>query len=57
MSNGVLVVCLPGSPGACRTGWEKILAGQLDGRTGPCNFTPHLKPQEGIAPTACETRP
>ena len=57
MSNGVLVVCLPGSPGACRTGWEKILVGQLDGRTGPCNFTPHLKPQEGIAPTACETRP
>ena len=57
MSNGVLVVCLPGSPDACRTGWEKILVGQLDGRTGPCNFTPHLKPQEGIAPTACETRP
>ncbi|WP_024616168.1 molybdenum cofactor biosynthesis protein B [Pseudomonas kilonensis] len=56
MSNGVLVCCLPGSPGACRTGWEQILAGQLDCRTGPCNFTPHLKPQDGIAPTACETR-
>ncbi|MBC3384089.1 molybdenum cofactor biosynthesis protein B [Pseudomonas sp. SWRI179] len=56
MSNGVLVCCLPGSPGACRTGWEQILAGQLDSRTGPCNFTPHLKPQGGIAPTACETR-
>ncbi|MDT8905811.1 MULTISPECIES: molybdenum cofactor biosynthesis protein B [Pseudomonas] len=56
MSNGVLVCCLPGSPGACRTGWEQILVGQLDSRTGPCNFTPHLKPQEGSAPTACETR-
>lgn len=56
MSNGVLVCCLPGSPGACRTGWEQILAGQLDSRTGPCNFTPHLKSQDGIAPVACETR-
>lgn len=56
MSNGVLVCCLPGSPGACRTGWEQILVGQLDSRTGPCNFTPHLKPQAGIAPAACETR-
>ncbi|WP_260957838.1 molybdenum cofactor biosynthesis protein B [Pseudomonas citri] len=56
MSNGVLVCCLPGSPGACRTGWEKILASQLDSRTGPCNFTPHLKAQAGVAPVACETR-
>jgi molybdenum cofactor biosynthesis protein B len=46
MSNGVLVVC-----------WEQILVGQLDSRTGPCNFTPHLKPQDGIVPTACEARP
>lgn len=56
MSNGVLVCCLPGSPGACRTGWEQILAGQLDSRTGPCNFTPHLKPQAGIALPPCEAR-
>ena len=55
-SNGVLVCCLPGSPGACRTGWEQILAGQLDSRTGPCNFTPHLKPQPGIALLPCEAR-
>ncbi|MDP9780281.1 molybdenum cofactor biosynthesis protein B [Pseudomonas fluorescens] len=56
MSNGVLVCCLPGSPGACRTGWEQILVGQLDSRTGPCNFTPHLKPQPGIALEPCEAR-
>ncbi|WP_058542399.1 molybdenum cofactor biosynthesis protein B [Pseudomonas fluorescens] len=56
MSNGVLVCCLPGSPGACRTGWEQILAGQLDSRTGPCNFTPHLKPQPGITLEPCEAR-
>ena len=29
---------LPGSPGACRDGWDGILAAQLDYRTKPCNF-------------------
>src|ERR1700759_269019 len=29
---------LPGSPGACRDGWDGILAHQLDYRTRPCNF-------------------
>lgn len=56
MSNGVLVCCMPGSPGACRTGWDKILLGQLDSRTGPCNFAPHLKPQVAQALQACEAR-
>ena len=43
ISNATLVCCLPGSPGACRTAWEKILREQLDSRTRPCNFVPHLK--------------
>ena len=43
ISNGVLICCLPGSPNACRTAWEKILREQLDSRTGPCNFVAHLK--------------
>src|ERR1700743_191159 len=30
--------CLPGSPGACRDGWDGILAAQLEYRTQPCNF-------------------
>src|ERR1700752_2499595 len=30
--------CRPGSPGACRDGWDGILAAQLDYRTRPCNF-------------------
>ena len=38
LSNGTLIFCLPGSTGACRTGWEKILKAQLDIRTRPCNF-------------------
>ncbi len=32
------VFCLPGSPGACRDGWDWILAAQLDYRHRPCNF-------------------
>ena len=32
------IFCLPGSPGACRDGWDGILAAQLDYRTRPCNF-------------------
>lgn len=43
MSNGTLVCCLPGSTNACRTAWNKILVEQLDSRTQPCNFVPHLK--------------
>ncbi|KJK16946.1 molybdenum cofactor biosynthesis protein B [Pseudomonas sp. 2(2015)] len=57
MSNGVLVCCVPGSPGACRTAWTQILDSQLDSRTGPCNFAPHLKAQPEQAIDACGTRP
>ncbi|MDA8870686.1 molybdenum cofactor biosynthesis protein B [Rhizobiaceae bacterium] len=32
------VFCLPGSPGACRDGWDWILGPQLDYRHRPCNF-------------------
>lgn len=42
MANNTVVFCLPGSSGACRTGWTKIIKDQLDSRTGPCNFVPHL---------------
>lgn len=38
MANSTLVFCLPGSSGACRTAWDRILASQLDRRTKPCNF-------------------
>lgn len=43
LANGVLVCCLPGSTGACRTGWKRILRDQLDSRHGPCNFVQHLR--------------
>ncbi len=38
LANRTLVFCLPGSTGACRTGWNGILAEQLDARHKPCNF-------------------
>ena len=38
VANGKYIFCLPGSTGACKTGWEKILVKQLDNRTKPCNF-------------------
>jgi molybdenum cofactor biosynthesis protein B len=38
VANGTFIFCLPGSSGACRTAWDKILRHQLDHRTQPCNF-------------------
>ncbi|MGB0733790.1 MAG: molybdenum cofactor biosynthesis protein B [Pontibacterium sp.] len=38
MANGTVIFCLPGSTGACKTGWSKIVGPQLDSRTRPCNF-------------------
>lgn len=38
LSNHTVIFCLPGSTGACRTGWNGILRNQLDSRHSPCNF-------------------
>ena len=38
VANATLVFGLPGSTGACRTAWNRILRHQLDVRTRPCNF-------------------
>ncbi len=35
---GVFVFCLPGSNGAVKDGWDKVIAAQLDSRHGPCNL-------------------
>ena len=44
LANATFVFALPGSTSACRTGWEKIIAAQLDARTKPCNLA-NLKPR------------
>ena len=51
LANGTLVCCLPGSTNAVRTGWDGILAEQLDSRHRPCNFVAHLKQA-----AACDSR-
>ena len=38
VANGTYVFSLPGSSGACATGWDKLLQFQLDYRTRPCNL-------------------
>jgi molybdenum cofactor biosynthesis protein B len=35
---GTYMFALPGSPGACKDGWDMILKDQLDYRHLPCNF-------------------
>lgn len=46
VANGTYIFNLPGSSGACRTGWDKLIREQLDHRTAPCNLAmliPRLK--------------
>ena len=49
VAKGTYIFCLPGSPGACRDGWDDILRFQLDIRHKPCNFAellPRLREHE-----------
>ncbi len=38
VANGTYVFVLPGSTGACKLAWEKLISFQLDYRTRPCNL-------------------
>ncbi|MBN9585174.1 MAG: molybdenum cofactor biosynthesis protein B [Afipia sp.] len=38
VAGATYIFSLPGSPGACKDGWDGILSHQLDYRTKPCNF-------------------
>ena len=38
LARGTYIFALPGSNGAVKDGWDKILAYQLDSRHRPCNF-------------------
>ena len=37
-SGDTFIFCLPGSTGACRDGWDKVLAFELDSRYKPCSL-------------------
>jgi molybdenum cofactor biosynthesis protein B len=38
VTRGTYIFALPGSTGAVKDGWDKILVHQLDSRFTPCNF-------------------
>ena len=38
LANGTFIFCLPGSNGACKDGWDKVIRWQLDSRHMPCNM-------------------
>ncbi|WP_340587522.1 molybdenum cofactor biosynthesis protein B [Erythrobacter alti] len=38
LAGGTYIFALPGSNGAVRDGWDRILSDQLDSRNRPCNF-------------------
>lgn len=42
-ANNTVIFAMPGSTGACRTAWTKIIKEQLDASHRPCNFMPHLR--------------
>jgi len=60
VAGATYIFCLPGSPGACRDGWDGILAPQLDYRTRPCNFVEIMPEGAGrvdlasVIPGRCE---
>jgi molybdopterin adenylyltransferase len=37
VSRGTILYVLPGSSGACRDGWDKLISAQLDSRHRPCS--------------------
>ncbi len=51
VAGGTYLFALPGSPGACRDGWNEILRHQLDSRYRPCNLVelmPRLQEHLGL---------
>lgn len=38
LANSTFIFCLPGSNGAVKDGWDKVIRDQLDSRHKPCNM-------------------
>lgn len=38
LAQGTFIFCLPGSNGAVKDGWDKVISFQLDSRHRPCNL-------------------
>lgn len=55
VAGGTYLFALPGSPSACRDGWDEILKWQLDNRHRPCNLVelmPRLQEHLAAKPKA-----
>jgi molybdopterin adenylyltransferase len=37
VSGGTVIYVIPGSPGACSDGWDKLISLQIDSRHRPCS--------------------
>lgn len=46
LANNTFIFCLPGSNGAVKDGWDKVIRDQLDSRHKPCNMV-ELMPRLG----------
>jgi molybdenum cofactor biosynthesis protein B len=44
------IFCLPGSTGACKDGWDLVLAMELDSRFRPCSLVGQIPRFRGICP-------
>lgn len=44
------VFCVPGSTGACRDAWDKVLVEELDSRFRPCSLVGQIPRYRGICP-------
>jgi len=44
------IFCLPGSTGACKDGWDLVLAMELDSRFRPCSLVGQIPRYRGICP-------
>lgn len=53
VANHTVIFCMPGSPRACATAWNRIIVEQLDARHRPCNFVEMVLPE---ANSACGSR-
>ena len=55
VANRTVIFCMPGSTGACKTAWDRIIREQLDLRHRPCNFVEMVMTTSSVE-TACGPR-
>jgi len=44
------IFCLPGSPGACKDGWDRVLKFELDSRHRPCSLAGQVPRLRNVCP-------